>query len=162
MRVCLGSQDCCHCGCSGFCTMYPCLQVLAWDLNQAARGEFAALGPFGEELDPLVHHQLLARREKGMQTILAIIDITGDWPAWCDVAGLRYWAHHTCPCPACDIKLKDMHLVNTINAITTEGGPWITYTHAEYLRDVSRHKIVSSFVHQASLRLYIELEHTII
>ena len=58
-----------------------------------------------------------------MQTILAIIDITGDWPACCAVAGLRYWARRRFPCLACDVTLKDLHLVNTMNAITTEGGP---------------------------------------
>jgi len=122
--------------------MYPCLQVLTWDLNQAARGEFDASGPFGEELDPIVHARYLLRKGQGMKTTIAIIEITGDWPAWADISGVRYWRHNTFPCGACDMNLQDMCLVSTINAMTTETGPWTCYKHQQWLQDESSHQIV--------------------
>jgi len=124
--------------------MYPCLQVLSWDLSQAACGEFALSGPFGEELDPRVHARYLLRKGEGMKTTIAIIEITGDWPAWADISGVRYWRHNIFPRGACDMNLRDMKLVSTINSMTTESGPWTCYKHEQWLQDVSSHQIVLS------------------
>jgi hypothetical protein len=137
-----GSEDSCKCGCGGFCTLYPCLQVLSWDLSQAARGEFDVAGPFGEELSPMVHYRYLLRKGQGMKTTIAIIEITGDWPAWADISGIRYWSHNIFPCGACDMNLHDLKLQSTINSMTTDSGPWTCYNHPQWQHDVSSHEIV--------------------
>jgi hypothetical protein len=70
--------------------MYPCLQVLSWDLSQAACGEFALSGPFGEELDPRVHARYLLRKGEGMKTTIAIIEI-GQISLGLGIGGIRFF-----------------------------------------------------------------------
>ena len=66
---------------------------------------------------------------------VAVVDVQADWPGWLLASCLRYWTHAMYPCPGCNIKdFSDM------NAITSVGGPWETYTHDDWLSDVASHK----------------------
>jgi hypothetical protein len=56
-------EDACKCGCRGWCTMFPILLELALDLRDAVVLGF----------------------------LLATIMTKGDWPAYCEISGVRQW-----------------------------------------------------------------------
>ena len=45
----------------------------------------------------------LKAMESGSKIRVAVLDIQGDWPAFLQVFGLRYWSHNDHPCPLCRI-----------------------------------------------------------
>ena len=83
--------------------MYPLLLVLSLNLVMASEGF------------------------EGM--VMAVCDITCDWPAWLFIACLRYWSHTYFPCPLCDIPL--VRMMNLSN-VSHRGGPWQLFTAEEY------------------------------
>ena len=98
----------CQCGCRGWCTLYPLLATWTADLK---------------------------RLETGTPLRCAVLDIQGDWPAFLQVFGLRYWSHNTHPCPLCRINQKEMGELN-LNAVTLDSMPFAEYTTNDYLKDV--------------------------
>ena len=106
----------CSCGCRGWCTLYPLLEAWAVDLKNL------------EQTCPIRY---------------AVIDIQGDWPAFLQVFGLRYWAHKTHPCPLCTVNQAQMQEVD-VNNITLDSLMAPDYTTENYAQDVadSVHKVL--------------------
>ena len=105
-----GSDEMCQCGCRGWCSLYPLLEAWVSDLQAL-------------ETAPSVRY--------------AVLDIQGDWPAFLQVFGLRYWSHYTHPCPLCRInqaQLQELDLNNT----TVDSMPFEQYTTCDYLQDLDR------------------------
>ncbi|CAJ1390676.1 unnamed protein product, partial [Effrenium voratum] len=105
----MGSDEMCSCGCRGWCTLHPLL--LAWVED-------------------------LKRLEEGYPVRYAVIDIQGDWPAFLQVFGLRYWAHKTHPCPLCRVTLPEMLEIDVDN-ITVDNLLSPLYQTEDYAKDVA-------------------------
>ncbi|CAJ1386233.1 unnamed protein product, partial [Effrenium voratum] len=103
------SDEMCSCGCRGWCTLHPLL--LAWVED-------------------------LKRLEEGYPVRYAVIDIQGDWPAFLQVFGLRYWAHKTHPCPLCRVTLPEMLEIDVDN-ITADNLLSPLYQTEDYAKDVA-------------------------
>ena len=106
--------DLCKCGCRGWCTMFPLLQMWCDDLASLAVGEPPAFGVYTK----------------------------ADWPAFCEVGGFRQWGHDTFPCFACDVDACQITDRTSIEGISLDGGSWDDYSDQAYRRDISRSKIV--------------------
>ena len=102
----------CQCGCRGWCTWFPLLLVLARDLVLCSSGD------------------------SSLAFVLAILEFRADWPAWCELLGVRNWRHALAPCPKCDICFENMLQPSQVNSKITEN-----YTAQQYLQDVQKAKL---------------------
>ena len=126
----------CACGCRGWCTLFPLLMALAVDLLACAMGGYLHVPK--ELLMPGVD----ANTYSVLAFVIAVIEMRTDWPAWCEVVGVRSWAHGIFPCPKCNCPLSKMITASCTTQVTIENGPWEKYGHEEYLADVARSTIV--------------------
>lgn len=81
--------------------------------------------------------QDLQQLETGDHIRCAVLDIQGDWPAFLQVFGLRYWSHNVHPCPLCRINQAQIQELN-LNDITLDSMPFANYSTDDYLQDVSQ------------------------
>ena len=125
----------CKCGCRGWCTWFPIILALAWDLGACAVGGHTSVDEYGNQWDP---GDLCI-----LGFVLAVIEIRADWPAWCSLSGTRIWKHARFPCPKCDMPASMITNVSTLGLVTLTSGPWEPYLQKHYLEDVAKHKIVS-------------------
>jgi hypothetical protein len=49
-----GKEDCCKCGCRGWCSLFPVLDVIRWSLSQAAVGTNDTRRHDGSQFDPML------------------------------------------------------------------------------------------------------------
>ncbi|CAL1136592.1 unnamed protein product [Cladocopium goreaui] len=125
------SDDMCKCGCRGWDTLYPLL--LAWVKD-------------------------LKYLEAGSKLRCAVLDIQGDWPAFLQIFGMRYWSHKTHPCPLCRISQSEIQQLN-LDAITLDSIPYTAYSSNDYLNDVDQSvkvvEITSGLVQKQIFRLLV-------
>jgi len=117
--------------------MYPLYMWWAWDFKQCARGIYDTSGPFGEALEG----SILARSGEKMKFVAAVVDICGDMSAWIEFSGLRTWSHKEHPCGACKCTLPQIQDPSRILSVSSDAGPWVEYSHDDYLEDVRAHKL---------------------
>lgn len=103
------SEEMCQCGCRGWCTLFPLLHRWAADLKKLEKGDLVRW---------------------------AVLDVQGDWPAFLQVFGLRYWSHKTHPCPLCRIRNAEFNEL-IVNDLTLDELPFEPYTTNDYLRDLA-------------------------
>lgn len=99
----------CGCGCRGWCTLYPLL--LAWT-------------------DDLVGLQF-------GNPAYAVLDVLGDWPAFLQIFGLRYWSHKLHPCPLCRVNQDQIQQLH-IDDATLDSLPFEAYNTADYRADLEQ------------------------
>lgn len=140
-----GSADMCQCGCRGWCTLFPLLLVLAIDLLACALGGYKFVHP---EFRALANHEAY----DVLSFVVAVIELRADWPAWCEVSGVRSWAHSLFPCPKCDLPLARMTTAAYIHSVSVESGPWNKYGQQNYDADVGR-STIEALIHFAIMLL---------
>ena len=125
----------CQCGCRGWCTWFPIVLAIAWDLAACARGGHAdGRNQFGQKDASLEAYAVLC-------FVIAVIELRADWPAWAEVAGIRIWKHAIFPCPKCDMRLVAITCNELIGQIKLNSQPWNGYTHEHYLQDIKKHSV---------------------
>jgi hypothetical protein len=124
----------CQCGCRGWCSLYPILLLLSWDLAALASGSARVCDQFGHTLAKII---------PSCAFVVVILEIRADWPAWAELAGIRIWAHGDYPCPKCDLSLQTISNAGYVAFVKLTSVPWASYGHNEYLRDIKRHSIES-------------------
>lgn len=129
----------CQCGCRGWCTLFPLLMFLAVDLLACA------LGGYNHVPENLLMHKVDRDKYGVLAFLIAIIEIRTDWPAWCEVIGVRFWRHAKFPCPKCDLPLTRMLTTNYISQLTLSTGPWRKYGQEQYLADVEKSTVATCF-----------------
>ena len=104
----LRSEEMCQCGCRGWCSLFPLLEAWATDLKA-----LSAASPVR----------------------FAVMDIQGDWPAFLQIFGLRYWSHNVHPCPLCRVnqmQLKEL----CVSKVTLDTLPYEEYSTNDYMHDL--------------------------
>lgn len=104
-----------------------------------------ALGGYKHVPEAFLMHPIDQEKYSVLSFLIAIIEMRTDWPAWCEVIGVRSWAHGRYPCPKCDLPLSRMITANYISQITLDSAPWGKYGQEQYLADVHRSTIVTRF-----------------
>ena len=74
-----GKSDLCQCSCSGWCTYWPLLHALQWDLNALAQNCRPMLAHDGTMFAAGTDLQRQAGEEYGFSA--PVIQVRGDWPA---------------------------------------------------------------------------------
>lgn len=105
--MCWGSEEQCQCGCRGWCTLYPLLRAWVADLKGLESGDVR----------------------------YAVLDVMGDWPAFLQIFGLRYWSHAQHPCPLCRVNQIEMCKFN-ISGWTVDSMPFASYETDDYKADL--------------------------
>ena len=77
----------------------------------------------------------LKAMESGSRIRVAVLDIQGDWPAFLQVFGLRYWFHNDHPCPLCRVNQVRLG-EDSLNETTLDSLPFEDYTTDDYNKDV--------------------------
>jgi hypothetical protein len=144
----LGSEDACHCGCRGWCTYFPLLLALAWDLNACAVGVHNSLNQYDESFttNSTTERRLAQQAGTDMGIVVVTLDAMTDWPAWTSWTGMRQWNHNRSPCPKCDISKSVMYSEDSIKGVSLENGPWIDYSHEQYDQDLSSALVATWFL----------------
>jgi hypothetical protein len=127
----------CKCGCRGWCTLFPLVMTLAVDLLACARGGYKWVPK------NIISSQIDQNKYWELVFLIAVIEIRTDWPAFCEVIGVRQWGHATYPCPKCNLTLQKMITTAYLSQVTVDSGPWKKYGQQEYLEDVKRSSIVA-------------------
>ncbi|CAK9051241.1 Uncharacterized protein SCF082_LOCUS28143 [Durusdinium trenchii] len=104
----LSSEEMCQCGCRGWCTLFPLLHKWTCDLKSLQTGD----------------------------TRFAVLDIQGDWPAFLQVFGLRYWSHKTHPCPLRTINQEELGRLR-LGEMTVDSMPYPFYTTNDVRADLA-------------------------
>ena len=100
----------CQCGCRGWCSLYPLLDAWARDLKALETGSIR----------------------------YAVMDIQGDWPAFLQIFGLRYWSHNLHPCPLCRITQNQLGELR-LSDFTLDSMPFQAYRTEDYHQDLARY-----------------------
>ena len=129
----------CQCGCNGWCTYYPLVRHLQWDMDAAATGIFAAQGPFG----PFTAEQHKQQQQAGkpINACAACCELRSDWPAWAELgACCRQWGHKQSPCPCCNCPKRMLRQLGNISTVSV---PWEIYTDIKYRTDLAMYEQVA-------------------
>ena len=120
-------HEVCRCGCKGWCTFWPLLDVLRWDLNVGATGLHA--------LVPQVSTTIIVGVTP-LGFFIAVVGFRGDWPAVAEFLACRTWAHLNHPCLICKICKRDVILFCTFCDATLN--PTCDWTAADHVAEVAR------------------------
>ena len=74
-----GKQLLCQCGCHGWCTLWVLLDLVKWDLNNAAKNSNPLKRHDGTDFDEDSYWLNLHQTKPGF--VLAVTEIRGDWLA---------------------------------------------------------------------------------
>ena len=112
----LRKSSLCQCGCRGYCTLFPVLNVLRWSIgvirSQSRRGALAAKA--------------------------AVIYIKGDWMDYVTTMSFTSWTHNVHPCPMCFCSPDTMH---DLKNCTLESVGWDLKTIDHYMEECERREI---------------------
>ena len=129
-------EDMCQCGCRGWCTLYPLLEMLVVDLISCGDQVHVQQGFAPTDA------ARAARAGTPLNACAACVFTKGDWPAYCEVAGFRQWGHEIFPCYCCDVTKAALKQITSYEGVDLDGGDWNIYTQDDYLEDVFRCKMV--------------------
>ena len=125
-------SELCNCGRRGFCTLWPLHEAVRHDLEWAGKGIWA---PCRYDNTPLPRDGIRDQRAGlPMSLYVACTELRADWPGFSLPLGFRACNHKYHPCPLCHCTKETMGL---IEGVALDGsGPWLPYTHDEYLAEV--------------------------
>ena len=109
--------------------------MLTWSLECGAANLYPVCRHDRTVFDPVsdVHRVCL---QGPLGVVLAVVQIRADWPAYCQMFGMRQWSHKVCPCPYCDITQKDILKVPA--GVTLDVAPWQDFTQEQYDAELRR------------------------
>ena len=117
--VALRSIDICKCGCRGYCTLFPILSCIRWQLEALAAG-----------VRPTARHDLTAwtaeeavrfRAGVALDMVALLLWIKGDWAEHTSTLGFAAWGSHFFPCLWCGCMLDGLF---DFLGLSLAGDPW--------------------------------------
>ena len=115
----------CHCGCKGWCSIYPIMLLLGWSCKALVAGVHPAQGPTGLPLDDM----RAAVANSAMACRGVFLYIKGDWMEFATTLAFPSWADVNSPCPRCWCAVDTMYSTRGLSAIST---PHPQKTFAQY------------------------------
>eukprot|EP00959_Pyramimonas_sp_CCMP1952_P272388 5694953-Pyramimonas_sp.AAC.1 len=100
----LRKSDECQCGCRGWCSIYPLLKGIAWQLGAMAAGK----------RPDRMHNDMAwpdgqAPPEPELGFTACVLYIKGDWCEHARTLGLASWAQGHNPCQYCELGKSELH-----------------------------------------------------
>ena len=96
----------------------------------------ASVDPFGNALGSDILQNLAG---KALNCVLVVVEVRGDWPAWCDFACIRTWGHDRFPCPLCNC---DQGHLGDMSCASFDSVAWDLYSLTEHQANVKQQKMV--------------------
>jgi hypothetical protein len=139
----LKKKDMCRCGCRGWCSLRPVMELLNWSFAALARGLFPLARHDGTTWDQSEPHRLSLA---GLPLALkgAIVQIKGDWAEFSHSLGFPTWRDSEHPCIWCRC---DKETLYTFEGLDEPGLPWDPIEAAEYeiaCQRCERHVVVTT------------------
>ena len=122
--------------------LYPILFVICWSMTLASEGRNPKLRHDGTDFDLELDSKRIERADTSNHVVVARCEYRGDWPALCEICGLRNWKHKSKPCLCCEVdrdhllSIQDMTLDADLDA-------YKAFTNEDYHAEVGRCRIVS-------------------
>jgi hypothetical protein len=122
-------RNLCRCGCRGWCSLRPILQMFAWSFRALATGTFPSARedgspwPDAEESRASIGGQPLACG------VCAVQQVRGDWAEFAHSLGFPSWRHKRYPCLWCACERESMF---SWGQLEEDDSPWQLNTHADY------------------------------
>ena len=136
-------KDFCRCGCRGWCSLKPIMDLLNWSFSALARGMFPASRHDGAPWRPEEEHrQSLANLP--LSLVGAVAQVKGDWAEFSHTFGFPSWKHSEYPCLFCRADRDSMYAFDNLDE---PGLPWDTIGMEEYevaCRRCERHVVIRS------------------
>ena len=124
----LKKRDFCRCGCRGWCSIRPVMEMLNWSFCALASGAFPAVRHDGSAFSEMDERR---RSLAGLPlaAAAAVQQIKGDWAEFSHTLGFPTWRHaeHPCLWRRCD---RDS--MYCLEGLTATDVPWDTVDASEY------------------------------
>ena len=143
------------CGCPGYCTLYPVLNVLRWSIGVMATGYFPTARHDGSSWHSTDRSQ---SRRGALAAKAAVIYIKGDWLEYATKLSFTSWTHNVHPCPMCFCSPDTMH---DLKNFTLASVGWELKTIDHYTEECERreiHVVVDGSGH-AKIRNSLRITH---
>ena len=123
----------CRCGCRGWCSLYPCLELVRWSLLWASRGEYPPTGHDGRQRALDEPRAALSGDELHFKGVL--LHIKGDWAEFAHTLGFPTWSSNRNPCCFCHTDRLGMYSLHGASLLAL---PHPEITQVDYITACSR------------------------
>ena len=120
----------CTCGCRGWCSLFPIMQLLAWSFQALAHGLYPAARHDSSDW-PASEESRAAVAGKSMPARVVLLHLKGDWSEFAHTLGFPTWSSSLNPCFLCSCEKASMH---SVSGASTLGLPWSPHPHSYYLQ----------------------------
>ena len=118
----------CKCGCKGWCSIFPIMEMLHWSFGACAAGTWPRQHPSGRDwVDAEGGRKANGGLNLGYRA--AVVYIKGDWAEYAHTLGFPTWASALCPCLLCWCNRENMYDARGLSPSTER---WELATHADY------------------------------
>ena len=117
-----------HCGCLGWCTVYPVMLWLRWSFQAMAEAKWPDSRHDGLSFAAQDAEVRQAMASKPLIKA-TLVHILGDWAEIAHTWGFPDWSHVIHPCFCCFAVRDDLFLLGNMSVITD---PFPSKTHADY------------------------------
>ena len=131
----LRKSSLCQCGCRGYCTLFPVLNVLRWSIGVMETGYFPSARHDGSSWHSTDRSQ---SRRGVLAAKAAVIYIKGDWMEYVTTMSFPSWTHNLHPCPMCFCSPDTTH---DLKNCTLESVGWDLKTIDHYMEECERREI---------------------
>ena len=121
----LRKSELCTCGCRGWCSLRPLMDMMHWSCQALARGQHPLGGPAGAELPA----ELAALAGNALRFRACCLFIKGDWMEYACSLGFPTWKSVTSPCMMCWCTAQNAYNLRNLSVLTS---PWPAKTIADY------------------------------
>ena len=131
----LRKSSLCQCGCRGYCTLFPVLNVLRWSIGVMGTGYFPTARRDGSSWHSTDRNQ---SRRGALAAKAAVICIESDWMEYVATMSFSSWTHNVHPCPMCFYSPDTMH---DLKNFTLESVGWDLKTMDHYTEECERREV---------------------
>ena len=147
----LRHSDDCDCGCRGWCSIFPVLSCLRWQLECMAHGLRPDRMHNG---DPWPRGQGHAPADRQLSYSAVLLFVKGDWCEHSKTLGLSSWAQNDNCCQFCELSKHELH--NSSHYISHDGvEQWPMREHHEYETAVRQCEVVIEIATPLQLQLVV-------
>lgn len=119
----------CKCGCRGWCSLRPLLQMFAWSFRALATGSFPSAREDGSPWPGAEEERASLAGLPLACGVCAVQQVRGDWAEFAHSLGLPTWRHNLYPCLWCQCERASMF---SFGELEEDDCPWQLNTHADY------------------------------
>ena len=126
----LRKRELCRCGCKGWCSYFPVLDALRWQISEISEGRHPTTKHDGTAWPADSSRGAVAGVPLGWRC--AVLFCKADWAEYSNSLGYRTWGHYSHPCFLCKCTAGPAGNWNILDDISVMGLPWELRTPETY------------------------------